>query len=159
MAHFPDTLYRYGLKLAFWGFVAFCFIFRPRTRGVVVAVRFQDQVLIIKNSYYTKYTLPGGYIKRGEAPREAAVRELAEEVGLIIAPGRLCLKRRLATTIHYKREILSFFEVRLRSLPELRIDNQEVIWAAFLSLRRALVLDLSSDVRQCLGLLDRSDVR
>ena len=35
------------------------------------------------------WTLPGGGVDHGEAPRDAVVRELMEETGLRVVPGRL----------------------------------------------------------------------
>jgi 8-oxo-dGTP pyrophosphatase MutT (NUDIX family) len=150
MMHIPDKLYRLGLKVAYKGFVLFCFVFRPRTRGVVVAVYFEDRVLIIKNSYYRKYTIPGGYVKRGESPRMAAVRELREEVGLQVNAAKLHLKDQVATQINYKREILTFFSLELSAPTGVKQDNREVIWAEFVPLQEALNLNLSADTRRCL---------
>ena len=153
MMHLRDKLYRLGLKVAYKGFLVFCFVFRPRTRGVVVAVYFKDRVLIIRNSYYRKYTIPGGYVKRGETPRLAAVRELKEEVGLRVDAAKLHFKDQIATKINYKREILTFFTLALSAPVEVKLDNREVIWAKFVTWQDALDLNLSADTRRCLELV------
>jgi 8-oxo-dGTP pyrophosphatase MutT (NUDIX family) len=40
------------------------------------------KVVLVKLSYATGWRVPGGGVKRGEAPEEAAVRELTEEIGM-----------------------------------------------------------------------------
>lgn len=36
-----------------------------------------------------KWSFPAGFVERGERVEDAAVREVTEEVGLVVAPGRL----------------------------------------------------------------------
>ncbi len=134
----------------------FCFIFRPRTRGVCVAVRFEDQVLIIKNSYHHKHTLPGGYVKRGESFRAAAVRELKEEVGLEIRPEQLSRGLTVPLQIEFKREMMTFFELKLARRPLITVDNREVIWARFVLLEQALAFDLSGPCEWFLKKIDKN---
>lgn len=57
-----------------------------------VIVSLYDQYrrfLMIKQSYSEFWTLPGGILKRGEEPKDGAVRELKEETGLEIAKENL----------------------------------------------------------------------
>jgi hypothetical protein len=55
--------------------------------------------------------------------------------------------------VQHKREILAFFEAKFSSRPLIRIDNREVVWAAFIPLANALSMNLSPDVRACLNKL------
>jgi ADP-ribose pyrophosphatase YjhB (NUDIX family) len=153
MTRLPDKLYRVFFRIAYILMRVFWFVFRPQTRGVVIAIRHKDTVLIIKNSYYHQFALPGGYVKRHETPRTAAVRELQEEVGLKIAPKRLRLIHQGKAQVQHKREILAFFEANFSSRPLIRIDNREVVWAAFIPLANALSMNLSPAVRGCLNKL------
>jgi len=58
-------------------------VWSPTVMGVTGAV-FDEQgrVLLVRQSYNPGWRLPGGGIERGEPPRDAVLRELAEEVGL-----------------------------------------------------------------------------
>ena len=46
-------------------------------------------VLIVKPNYRDHWTLPGGICEFGEAPHEGCAREVTEELGVALAPGRL----------------------------------------------------------------------
>ena len=46
--------------------------------------RADGAVLLVRQSYRKAWTLPGGLLKRNEAPIDAAVRELEEEVGITV---------------------------------------------------------------------------
>lgn len=57
-------------------------IFKPKTFGVKVIVENNDKFLLIRNSYGRKrWTFPGGKIENNEEPKDAAFREVKEEVG------------------------------------------------------------------------------
>ena len=49
-----------------------------------------DQVLLVKTWLGSgRWGLPGGGVKRGELPIDAAIRELHEEVGIVATPEQL----------------------------------------------------------------------
>ena len=58
---------------------------RPHTHGALVAIWDQGRLLLVQASYRRCLSLPGGGIARNEPPRQAAVRELAEELGLTVS--------------------------------------------------------------------------
>lgn len=47
----------------------------------------KNQVLLVKHTYRdtSKWSLPGGYIKAGEHPREGLEREVKEETGFVVS--------------------------------------------------------------------------
>ena len=47
------------------------------------------RVLLVKPTYAPGWELPGGSTEADESPRESCRRELAEELGLDLQPGRL----------------------------------------------------------------------
>lgn len=47
------------------------------------------QVLLVKPNYRDHWAIPGGYVDAGEAPHEAARREVGEELGLDLEVGAL----------------------------------------------------------------------
>jgi len=104
---------------------------RPQLVGSCVAVWHRKRLLLIRNSYKSGETLPGGGIHRGESPREAARRELAEEVGLEVPPEQLEFAVEIDYVGRKADDHVHFFELHLASEPTLSIDRREVIWAGF----------------------------
>jgi 8-oxo-dGTP diphosphatase len=47
------------------------------------------RVLLVKPNYREHWSLPGGILEHGEPPHVGCRREVAEEIGIDIAPGRL----------------------------------------------------------------------
>ena len=56
--------------------------FNIQTRGVRVLLIYQNNIVVVRHWYNSWWVLPGGGIKKNETPEQAAVRELAEEVGV-----------------------------------------------------------------------------
>jgi len=54
------------------------------TVGAAGVVEHDGRVLLVRLTYRKAWGLPGGLLERGEQPAAAAVREVAEEVGLAI---------------------------------------------------------------------------
>jgi 8-oxo-dGTP pyrophosphatase MutT (NUDIX family) len=103
-------------------------------------------VLLIRNSYRRPISLPSGGAKRGEDLVHAAARELAEEVGISLPPGRLRPFRDYCIRHEFSRDIIRLFEVDLDEEgddpPKPRVDYREVIWAGFRTRQAALSMEL-----------------
>ncbi|PWI41735.1 NUDIX hydrolase [Streptomyces sp. ICBB 8177] len=48
----------------------------------------RDRVLLVDPTYKPGWEFPGGIVEPGEPPSSAAVREVAEELGIVLAAGR-----------------------------------------------------------------------
>jgi 8-oxo-dGTP diphosphatase len=66
--------------------------FRVAQPRVAAGVLFRDErgrVLLVKPSYKEGWDLPGGYVEPGESPKQAATREVLEELGVRCDVGGL----------------------------------------------------------------------
>ena len=65
------------------------FVRRPKLSGVKCVLTDGEEVLLVRHTYGPRaWDLPGGAIKRGEAPLHTASREMNEELGVAIADWR-----------------------------------------------------------------------
>jgi 8-oxo-dGTP diphosphatase len=62
---------------------------RPRVAAGVLYRDDGGRVLLVKPTYKDGWEIPGGYVQEGESPRAAAIRELAEELGVAWPVGKL----------------------------------------------------------------------
>ncbi len=104
---------------------------RPRHEGALVAVYVGRELLLLRSSYRVTWNLPGGAVRRGETPEAAALRELAEEIGLVAQ--ELLSAGDAFGNWGGRRSRVHYFELRLDRLPELRLDNREIIAARLVS--------------------------
>ncbi|GAA0577194.1 hypothetical protein GCM10009416_14750 [Craurococcus roseus] len=126
-----DLLWRLAYRVGFRAARLWWRLRRPAHDGAVVAVWCGGRVLVVQQSYRASPSWPGGGIRRGEDPREAARRELREELGLEVAPDDLVLAREMEVDWDHRRERVRVFELRLDEEPVLRVDNREVVAARF----------------------------
>ena len=140
-------LHRIALRAAWRVMVAYRRVLRPRTEGACVLVWSGEGLLLVRHSYKPGYGVPAGMIGRGEAPVEAAARELREEVGIQVSPDALRLAGRVVSREHGNEDHLHFFELRFEAEPAVRVDGREIVWAGFHTREEALALDLLDSVR------------
>jgi 8-oxo-dGTP diphosphatase len=115
--------FRLGFPLArFWWRLT-----RPSHEGALVAIHVGTALLLLRSSYRSAWNFPGGSLHRGETPQAAARRELAEEIG--IAAAELASPCVITGVWDGRHDRVHVFELRLASLPDLVLDNREIIAA------------------------------
>ena len=73
---------RTAIRLAYAGLCTYWFLVRPQIDGVKCVVIHGDDVLLVRHTYGKRvWDLPGGTMRRRELPRDAARREMHEELG------------------------------------------------------------------------------
>jgi ADP-ribose pyrophosphatase YjhB (NUDIX family) len=96
---------------------------------VKTVVRHEGRWLMIRNSYGRGlWTFPGGGVRGGERPADAAMREVREEVGIEL--GGVEPVGIYTTDREYKHDTVYCFVADVMH-PDHRIDNKEVIEAAW----------------------------
>jgi len=133
-----DAVWRLAYRVAFRLMRVWWVLRRPARYGVVIAVWCNGRVLVLRQSYRAGATFPGGGLQDGEEPEAAARRELIEEVGLDIPPGRLRLARSIAVRFEGCDDHIRVFELALEAEPVVRPDNREVVAAGFVPPAEAL---------------------
>ncbi|SAL00568.1 NUDIX hydrolase [Caballeronia pedi] len=91
-------------------------------RGVscgVVILNAQGDVLLCHATETTHWDVPKGAADPGESPREAALRELVEETGIVLPAERL---KDLGRFVYRRDKDLHLFAVRV-SEQEVRLEN------------------------------------
>jgi len=147
MAKFSDKLWQWGLWAAYRLLRCYWFIYRPASHGACVVLWHAGRVLLIENSYKSEYTIPGGSVKKGESPAEAAARELFEETGIQVQPENLNFVGDFMYPGEFKKDRGSLFEIEMDTEPAIRIDNREVIRADFRTPDQALQEELFQILR------------
>jgi 8-oxo-dGTP diphosphatase len=142
-----DAGYRFLYRWAFAAMRLWWFLTRPDHQGAMVAVWHDGRVLILRCSYRRARCFPGGGLRRGEAPRAGACRELAEEVGLVVAPEALTPAHAMTLQWDWRRDHVEIFELRLATPPVLALDGREIVDAAFMTPAAALAAEISPFAR------------
>ena len=106
-----------------------------------------EKVLLVRTSYQSVWMAPGGGVKQGEPPVNAAIREVAEELGLQLGIDDLRLVLVVEHEWNNRHDKVHLFETRLSHRPAIRIDNREIIDAQFVTLAEACSFDLAPHLR------------
>ena len=144
---------RAAIRLAYAGVRAYWFLFRPQIEGVKCVVTHGDAGLLVRHTYgRPDWDLPGGTVKLRELPRDAARREMNEELGRQIEDwvdlGGLYI------SINHHHDNLHLFQARA---PDRQVDVNltELAEAAWFPLR-TLPPDLARYVRPILARVRRA---
>ncbi len=140
------TAYRcaHAMLRSYW------FVRRPRTNGALAALWHDGRILLVKNSYRRQYSLPGGYVRPGEDPREAASREVHEEIRIRVDPRKFDLAYHGTRPFEFRSDTLDIYEAELDAEPPFEIDRVEVVWAGWKSPAEARAMTIVPHLREYL---------
>ena len=82
---------------------------------------------MVRSSYRALWDLPGGGLEAGEDARDAALRELREEIGLVLPAESLTPVQAEEIFWEYRYDHVTVFETVARERPTLRVDNREIL--------------------------------
>ena len=92
--------------------------------------------------YGQTWGLPAGKIEKGEDPRQAAVREVFEEVGIKLDPAKLQEVVKAYLGVDGLRYVFHAFRVRLEKAPTISLEPEAHTEAKWLTVEEALKLPL-----------------
>src|SRR5260370_24718455 len=86
------------------------------------------RVLLVKPNYRDHWSLPGGVLEHAEAPHAGCFREVEEEIGLVLPPGRMLTVAWTAPDGERPKPIVSFlFDGGVLSDPSgIRLQEEEL---------------------------------
>jgi 8-oxo-dGTP pyrophosphatase MutT (NUDIX family) len=90
------------------------FLTRPRSSGAKVVLTHEDHVLVVEHTYGSGSNMfPGGMIECGEEPDKAALREVEEELGIVL--DEVIPLGSFEFEGHYKRDTIHVFHGKAQS--------------------------------------------
>jgi 8-oxo-dGTP diphosphatase len=122
-------------------------VFGLRLPGAFVAVWCGPRVLLLKSSYQPFHSFPGGIARPREDARAAALREVAEEVGIHLEATDLEPVPASPALEKLRRAHVTLFTAHLASEPPLQLQQREILWAGFVGVDDPRVATLWSPFR------------
>lgn len=121
----------------------------------------EGRVLLVNPTYKPVWEIPGGVVELNEAPRTACAREVEEEIGLRVEPGRLLGLDYIAHP-ERGREVLRFIFwggiLNREQIDAIRLPAEELSEFGFFdgpTARTLLSTSLGEQVNRLLGMLQR----
>jgi len=93
---------------------------------------------MVRTSYRDCFSLPGGFVRRGEPSEHAARREVLEEIGLDL-PAQT-LRHAWHGTVYFESRLdtIDIWEASLDQPPALHVSGREITWAGWMDPSAAL---------------------
>ncbi len=110
--NFANLVLRVAARAAYAMLKSIWFFRRPKTFGAhAVALTPQGMLILVRLRYSPGWRLAGGGRKANEDARDAALRELREEIGMT-AHGEVKFARDLEESVDFKRDTAALVVVR-----------------------------------------------
>lgn len=102
------------------------------------AIVYKDKILVTKNylGFQNTWRLPGGGLKKNEPELSGLIREVKEEVGILLPADKLSLV--VSGKKHRKHFYYSIYVCKLQQQPKIDINNSEILDAQFISINNLL---------------------
>lgn len=119
------------------------------------------RLLVLEPAYKDTWEIPGGVVEANESPREAVVREAAEELGLFCRPQRLLAVDYSGETAKRTESLQFIFlgpQLTEAQIAAIRLNKSELRSFRFLPPEQATLLlnkKLRRRVRRCLRVVGR----
>ena len=100
----------------------------------------EGRVLLCETSFKPDWELPGGIVEPGESPRTACEREITEELGISLAPGRLLVVDWLHPHLGWEdalEVVMATEPLTPEEVAAIRPDGVEILAAHWLALDEA----------------------
>lgn len=83
---------------------------RKRMAASMLFSNVEGEVLLVEPTYKDHWDLPGGVVERDESPRDAAQREITEELSLDYPAGRLLVLDWVPPAVHRSEGVIAVFD-------------------------------------------------
>ncbi|MGH3935422.1 MAG: NUDIX hydrolase [Pseudonocardiaceae bacterium] len=90
----------------------------------LIVVTLTDRVLMVFDRWRTQWELPGGMLEPGETARHAAVRELAEETGVLTTDLDFMAVVEFELQRPARREYAAVYRTALEAKPKLIVNDE-----------------------------------
>lgn len=130
---FINAVIRTGYRTAYCALRIWWFFRRPRTHAAAVALWHEGRVLLIRTSYRSCHSLPGGFLRSGEPSERAASRELKEELGIDLPSQSLHHAWHGMIPFESRQDVLDIWEIRVDAAPMPRVMGREIVWAGWVT--------------------------
>ena len=107
-----------------------------RASSAAVLVHGPDgRIISVKASYKNFWSIPGGMIDAGETPKEAAIREVEEEIGIMLDPDDVHFYAVLDRKSDDEQTYQFIFTAKTNatSIADLQLQTSEISEAVFIS--------------------------
>ena len=103
----------------------------------------QGRLLLVNPTYKPQWEIPGGIVEQDESPRQACIREVQEEIGLVKPVERLLSISYAATKVNRTEGLMFIFwggVLTAKEIAEIRLPAAELSEYRFVTLAEALIL-------------------